>query len=176
MNFDVSRFSLLRIARAPYIPKNPTNFVKLFPVKIKIILVPHAGTVLGDKALSYAIKLAKWSGATINILHTVEPLPGPPPLVFSKKERAKIQKEIDYTIQGLVDDIKEELKSRVDFCRSSGINANYIVSKGRPEIEIANYAKQKHIDLIIMTKRRKIPGMVGFLRMGSVSRKILEIS
>ncbi len=150
--------------------------LKVFPVRIKNILVPHAGTIFGDKALSYAISIAKHTGATINILHAVEPLPRPFPVLFSKKERNRIQKELDQTTNALVDDIKDELKKRVDFCKSKSINANHIVVKGSPEDEIINYAKTHHVDLIVMTKRRKIPGVRGLLKLGSVSRKIVEIS
>jgi nucleotide-binding universal stress UspA family protein len=149
--------------------------LKLFSAHIKSILVPHAGTALGDKALSYAITIAKSSGATINILHSVEPLPKPPPMVFAKREDRLAQKELEEITQNLIEDIKSELKKRVDYCKSKNINANYIVMRGRPEDEIAEYVKAHHIDLVVMAKRRKIPGIRGFLRLGSVSRKVLEI-
>lgn len=148
--------------------------MKKFPVKIKNILVPHAGTPLGDKALSYAIHLAKSFGATINILHVVEPLPSPPLFVFSKTERRKIGKELDSITRSLSQDIREELKNRAEFCRSKNINANHLVVKGRPEDKILDYAKKHHIDLIVMAKRRKLPSLQGILKLGSVSRKVLE--
>lgn len=159
-----------------YLKKQAKSGLKIFPVHIKNILVPHAGTLLGDKALSYAVKIAKLSGATINILHSVEPLPGPPPMVFAKKQDSQMRKEIEQTEEALVQDIKEELQKRVDYCKSKGINANNIVVKGRPEDEILKYSKNHHIDLIIMAKRRKIPGIRGMLKLGSVSRKVLETS
>ena len=149
--------------------------MKFYPIHIKNILVPHAGTALGDKALSYAIKIAKVSGATINILHSVEPLPGSLPLLFAKKD-IQIQQELEQTQQALAEDIKEELQKRADYCKSKSINANSIVVSGRPEDEILKYSKKHHIDLIIMAKRRKVSGIRGMLRLGSVSRKILEIS
>lgn len=150
--------------------------MKQFPVHVKNILVPHAGTLLGDRALSYAIKIAKPIGATINILHAVEPLPSPPHILFRKKAELKIRQELKDTEDSLVDDIKEELYNRADFCRKKCINANSIVVKGRPEDEILKYSKNHHIDLIVMAKRRKVSGFSGMLKLGSVSRKILEIS
>lgn len=149
--------------------------MKQFPVHIKNILVPHAGTILGDKALSYAIKIAKPSGATINILHAVEPLPIPP-MIFTKKQDIQVQKELAQTEKALAQDIKEELQSRADHCRKKNINANSIIVRGRPEDAILKYSKKHHVDLIIMAKRRKVPGIRGMLKLGSVSRKILEIS
>jgi nucleotide-binding universal stress UspA family protein len=159
-----------------YLDRTIGSELKIFPAHIKNILVPHAGTTLGDKALSYAIKIAKFSGATVNILHVVEPLPDLFPIVFSKKEILQMHAELGQTTQALVEDIKEELKKRVDFCKSKGINANHIVIKGKPEDAIINYAKAHHVDLIVMAKRRKVPGIRGMLKLGSVSRKILEIS
>lgn len=143
---------------------------------IKNILVPHAGTILGDKALSYAIKIAKPSGATINILHAVEPLPSPPSMIFARKQDIQMQAELARTEKALVEDIKEELQDRANYCRKKSINANSIIVKGRPEDEILKYSKKHHVDLIIMAKRRKIPGIRGMLKLGSVSRKITEIS
>ena len=158
-----------------YLRKSIRADLKQFPVHIKNILVPHAGTVLGDKALSYAIKIAKPSGATINILHAVEPFPSSP-MIFAKKQDIQMQKELAQTEKALMQDIKEELQNRADYCRKKSINANSIVVKGRPEDEILKYSKKHHVDLIIMAKRRKVPGIRGMLRLGSVSRKILEIS
>jgi nucleotide-binding universal stress UspA family protein len=145
-------------------------------VHIKNILVPHAGTTLGDKALSYAIKIAKPAGATINILHAVEPLPSPPPILFAKKQDLQMHEELAQAEKSLVQDIKEELQNRAEYCRGKNINANSIVVTGRPEDEILKYVKKHHIDLIVMAKRRKVPGIRGMLKLGSVSRKILEIS
>jgi nucleotide-binding universal stress UspA family protein len=143
-------------------------------VKIKNILVPHTGTSLGDKALSYATHIARSSGATVNILHVVEPLPGPPLFVFSKSESKQIRNELEGITNALVKDIREGLKARADFCKAKNINANYLVVKGRPEDEILNYTKNHRVDLVVMAKRRKLPGMSGILKLGSVSRKVLE--
>ena len=61
---------------------------------IKNILVPHAGTLGGDKALSDAIHIAKITGATINILHVIEPFSDPPKFVFTSTERREIQSKL----------------------------------------------------------------------------------
>jgi nucleotide-binding universal stress UspA family protein len=143
---------------------------------IKNILVPHAGTLGGDKALSDAIHLAKITGATINILHVVEPIPGPPKFIFSSTERKTIQSELKNAENIVKKGMDEDLKDRVKICQSKNINANYKVTTGIPEKEIMKFTKEKGIDLIIMAKRRKIPGIKNFLKLGSVSRKILEVA
>ena len=143
---------------------------------IRNILVPHAGTPGGDKALSDAIHIAKLTGATINILHVIEPLQGPPKFVFSTSEQKKIQTELKEVTFSIRKGIEDELKDRVKICQSKNINANQKITSGFPEDEIMKYATNHDIDLIIMAKRRKIPGVKGFLNLGSVSRKILEVA
>jgi len=141
---------------------------------IKNILVPHAGTLGGDKALSDAIHIAKLSGATINILHVIEPFPEPPKFVFSSTERKKIQAKLKNVEMNIKSGISEELEDRVKICKSKKINANYKVTLGKPEEEIIKFSNKNNIDLIIMSKRRKIPGLKNLLNLGSVSHKILE--
>ncbi len=141
---------------------------------IKNILVPHAGTLAGDKALSDAIHIAKITGATINILHVIEPLEKPPKLIFTSTERSEMQSKLKDTINVIKKNMEDELKSRIKICKTKSINANYKVTTGIPEDEIMKFSKNHDLDLIIMAKRRKIPGIKGFLQLGSVSRKILE--
>lgn len=143
---------------------------------IKNILVPHAGTLGGDKALSDAIHIAKITGATINILHVVESIPGPPRFIFSSTERREIQSELRKAEKTVKKGMDQDLKDRVKICKSKNINANYKVITGIPEKEIIKFSTEKDIDLIIMAKRRKIPGIKNIFKLGSVSRKILEVA
>ena len=57
----------------------------------KSILIPHAGTKAGNKALEHAKKLAKSNNSKITILHVVEKIPTPPGITFiyERKEWAK---------------------------------------------------------------------------------------
>lgn len=141
---------------------------------IKNILVPHAGTLAGDKALSDAIHIAKITGATINILHVIEPFSDLPKLVFTSTERREIQSKSKDAVNVMKKGMEEELESRIKICKSKSINANYKVIAGIPEDEIMKFSKNHNIDLIVMAKRRKVQGIKGFLQLGSVSRKILE--
>ena len=72
--------------------------------------------------------------------------------------------------------MEDELKSRIKICKSKNINTNYKVTIGIPEDEIMKFSKNHNIDLIVMAKRRKALGIKGFLQLGSVSRKILEVA
>jgi nucleotide-binding universal stress UspA family protein len=143
-------------------------------MQLKNILVPHAGTPGGDMALRKAIYFAKSSGATINILHVIEPIFRPPTFYFTKSESKFLQKEFGKQSGNIKTAMEKELKKRTQLCHSKNINATYKVTVGVPEEEIKKWAKYYDSDLIIMSKRRKIKGIKGVLKLGSVSRKILE--
>ena len=93
---------------------------------IKNILVPHAGTLAGDKALSDAIHIAKITGTTINILHVIEPFSDPPKLVFTSTERREIQSKSKDAINVMKKGMEDELESRIKICKSKSINANHL--------------------------------------------------
>lgn len=143
-------------------------------MKLKNILVPHAGTPGGDMALRKAIFFAKSSGATINILHVIEPIFRPPIFYFTKSESKLLQKQFTKQTNEIKTAMEKEMKKRAEICHSKNINATYKITVGLPENEINKWAKYYDSDLIIMSKRRKIPGIKGVLKLGSVSRKILE--
>lgn len=68
------------------------------------ILVPHAGTTAGDKALKHALFVAKSSSARIILLHVVEQIPRPPMFALSSSEQQKLLKNI----HNADEDIKKE--------------------------------------------------------------------
>ena len=138
----------------------------------KKILVPHAGTKAGDKALTHAKKLAKIHNSQLTILHVVERIPTPT-MTFDyhraqwhkdlKQAQSEMKKELFAQVSGLADELKKE-----------GINVTPKVVSGYPDEEIARIANSDDYDCIVMAKRRKLPGLKAILKLGSVSRKILE--
>ena len=137
------------------------------------ILVPHAGTKAGNKALDHATDLAKKHNSKITILHVMEKIPTPASITFNyeKKEWAKQLKtarrelkiEIEKGMQKLADSLKEEK-----------IPVTVKVIEGYPDEEIARIANSDDYDIIVMAKRRKLPGFKAILKLGSISRKVLE--
>lgn len=139
----------------------------------KKILVPHAGTKAGNKALSHAKKLAKIHNAKLTILHTVEKIPVPPSMTLDygrgewreelKKAKIEMKKDAQNSLQKFADELKKD-----------NISASVKVVEGYPEEEIAQIANDGDYDLVVMAKRRKLPGIKAILKLGSVSRKVLE--
>ena len=136
------------------------------------ILVPYAGSGAGDKALKHAIAMAKDYDAKITILHVVEDIPVP--LSFEYPERMKIVNELDQIKDELKGEMQKQLDAMVADLGKHKIKIDTVVVNGYPDEEIARIAADEKYDLIIMAKRRKLKGIMGVLRLGSTSRKILE--
>jgi len=139
----------------------------------KSILVPHAGTKAGDKALVHAKEIAKKHDSEITILHIVENIPIPPTITFSI-ERKELAKELKQARIDMKKEMHKTLDKKAEKLRNQGIPTTVKVLHGYPDEEITRIANESHFDVVIMAKRRKLPGLKAILKLGSVSRKVLE--
>ncbi len=142
----------------------------------KSILVPHAGSPAGDEALKHAIVIAKSSKAKILILHVVEDEPYSSYIGFQLHDSQieSIRRRWLAEHRKVKAIMKKEMLKRVKFCNKNKIKAELKITTGLPEAEIIKLLKKQKIDLIVMAKRRKLPGIKSLLTLGSVSRKIVE--
>ena len=141
----------------------------------KKILVPHAGTPAGDKALKHAIVIAKSSKAKILILHVVQDVPHAPlSLALHPSQIDSIKKQLREVTRDMKAVMQKEMLKRIKFCNKNKVKAELKVTIGVPTEEIVKSVRNQKIDLIVMAKRRKLPGVKILLTFGSVSRKILE--
>ena len=140
----------------------------------KTILVPHAGTPAGDEALKHAIHAAKDTSARIIILHIVEKISHPPSFALSSSEREKLVKSIDDANESIMEEMKAEMKTRNQQCKDNGIESEIKVAIGDASEIILDEVEKENVDLIVMSKRRKLKGVKKLLSLGSVSRKIVE--
>ena len=139
----------------------------------KKVLVPHAGSPAGDKALEHAAKIAKDNSAEITILHVVEDIPIPPLLTLNF-EGQKLANDIRSARGELKMAMHETLDAKAKNLQKQGIAASVEVLHGDPYEEITRTIDDGSYDLTVMAKRKKLPGIRGILKLGSVSRKILE--
>jgi len=140
----------------------------------KKILVPHAGTPAGDKALKHAIHIAKSDSSEILILHVVEALQNPPTFALSGLEGNALVKAFRKAAKQSVINREKEMEKKVEYYKLQNINIKYKVVVGYADEVIIKYVKNYKFDLIIMAKRRKLLGIKKLLSLGSVSRKIVE--
>lgn len=139
------------------------------------IIVPHAGTLAGDKALKHAVHIAKFDSSEILILHVVEALQRPPTFALSGMESKALVREFRKAARQSVINREKEMKKKVEHYKLQNINIRYKVVIGYADEVITRYVKNHKFDLIIMAKRKKLSGIKRLLSLGSVSRKIVEI-
>lgn len=143
-------------------------------VKLQNILVPHAGTPAGDKALELAIHIAKPDSAKIILSHTIEEIHHPITFALAESERQNLLKNINDANESIKKEMEKEMKKRKSQCEQHNLEAKIRISVGDPAEQILSLVKEEKIDLIVMAKRRKLKGVKKLLSLGSVSRKIVE--
>ena len=140
----------------------------------KKILVPHAGTPAGDKALKHAIHIAKSDSSEIILLHVIEDFPHVPVFSLHASQISKIKREIAMVTKDMKAVMEKAMLKRVETCQKNEIKSHLKVVTGLPAEAILKIVKNQKIDLIVMAKRRKLKGIKSLLTLGSVSRKIVE--
>lgn len=136
------------------------------------ILVPHAGSSAGDEALQHAVMMAKDNHAKITVLHVVENMPIPLSLEYS--ERKKITDSLNQIRSEMKREMRKQLDAKAAELGKSGIEIDTVVVHGYPDDEIVRISAAEKCDLIVMAKRRRLTGIMGVLKLGSISRKIIE--
>ncbi len=139
----------------------------------KSIIVPHAGTSGGDEALKHAIHIAKSNSSKIIILHVIEDMPHVPILLHSS-QMASIRKQLREITRSMMDHMEDEMSKKTKLCEKEGISSHVKIASGDAFDEIIKIEQNQKIDLIVMAKRRKLKGIKRLLKLGSVSRKVLE--
>ena len=136
------------------------------------ILVPHAGSGAGDEALKHAMGIAKDNNAKITVLHVVENIPIP--LSLAHYERKKVTDNLTQIRSEMKKEMGKQLDAKAAEFEKHGIEVNTVVVHGDPVDEIVRIAAAEKCDLIVMAKRKKLTGIMRMLKLGSVSRKVLE--
>jgi universal stress protein A len=141
----------------------PTTAATTTPVipgfKLKEILVPVDFTKCTEKALSYAVPFARQFGATVTLLHVVEP-------TFMPAVEMGVVVEVDSK-----EDVQRELeKLRTRF--AGEVSCQIMMRRGIAESEIVNAARELASDLIILSTH----GRSGLdrLLLGSTAERVVR--
>ena len=137
------------------------------------ILVPHAGTPAGNKALEHAKEIAKLHNSKVTLLHVVEQIPTPPSFALGD-ERAEWRKQLSNARREMKIEMYKRMEKLAKKLREENIPTSIKTLHGYPDEEIVRIANSCNHDLVIMAKRRKLTGLKAVLKLGSVSRKVLE--
>ncbi|MGC9152287.1 MAG: universal stress protein [Vulcanisaeta sp.] len=131
---------------------------------ISKILLGYDGSKAGDKALDYAISIAKSFNAKLYILHVIEE---------GKIAIAPDSSMYPSLIETMEKQGKDLVSRAVEKAKSSGVDAEGLLEVGADAAEtIINIANKLNVDLIIVGSRG-LKGLTRFL-LGSVSEKVVR--
>ncbi len=131
---------------------------------ISKILLGYDGSKAGDKALDYAISIAKSFNAKLYILHVIEE---------GKIAIAPDSSMYPSLIETMERQGKDLVSRAVEKAKSSGVDAEGLLEVGADAAEtIINIANKLNVDLIIVGSRG-LKGLTRFL-LGSVSEKVVR--
>lgn len=141
-----------RPASAPHFPVNR-------------VLVPIDFSKTSVAALRYAIPLTQQFGATLDLVHVIEPTPflsdmDNMPLAMSDAEVAQR--------------VAAELSSLARREVPSGVQVNSVVRHGKPYQEIAEAAKERHADLVVIATHGRT-GLQHTL-LGSTAERVVRLA
>jgi nucleotide-binding universal stress UspA family protein len=130
-------------------------------IVLKRILIPHDFSETSDEAVKYAMALGRTFGARLYFLHValqaIDEFEVELPVGLEESQRAGIRDRLLRVVTPQED---------VEF------NPEFAVRKGTPAAEIARYAADEDIDLIVMGTHGR--GLVGHMMLGSVAEKVVR--
>ena len=145
----------------------------------KIILVPHDGSAMSDKALDKAVEIAKLAKESqIIIIHVIPEIPTP---IFSKVIRSPNTGEVitfsEYMLslyQEMESQMRVKLEDKKKKYNLDDILIEIFITVGSPSDKILEYASEKNVDLIVIGSIG-VTGISKFFKgLGSVSRSVSE--
>jgi nucleotide-binding universal stress UspA family protein len=142
-----------------------------------IILVPHDGTGMSEKALDKAVEFARALEAKIILLHIVDDRIVPPSdtIGFVSDEEPSLEDVKTQLIRIVKQGAELMLKDRISKVKQLGIDVRFMMGVGSPAEEIVIISESEHADLIIMGSRR-LNEIFKNVALGSVARKVSEIA
>jgi nucleotide-binding universal stress UspA family protein len=132
---------------------------------ITSILVPTDFSENAHRALNHATELARVSGASVHLIHIVEPVVYPADWSYAQVGFADIEQE-------LVDNATKELGKLNDELSAMGIEVHTTVRRGRASDEICTYSTEHSISMIVIGTHGR-SGLEHFL-FGSTTERVLR--
>ncbi len=131
------------------------------------ILAPIDFSNHSDLALKYAIEQCVRFGATLHLVHVVEPAAYPADWGYSQVGFVDLEKE-------LVQSAEKELSKLQEYVQERGVTATTAVLRGKAADELVEYAEEQGIGLICISTHGR--GGLEHLLFGSTTERILRKS
>ena len=144
----------------------------------RIILVPHDGYEMSDKALKYAIEIAKGLNTNIKLIRVVEEVLDVSTMShWNNIERAQLKRNIEKDRAQIRQKEYKRLEKLVSLSNSRGVEASSLVLEGDgAEKIVSTIKKEKPFLVVIGSNRLKLKGLSKIRALGSVARKLSEKS
>lgn len=135
------------------------------------ILVPLDGSEMGERALAHAQTLAKLGGGTVYLIRVFTRHPGSAPAAGSRSlaAAAELARQLE---EAEISAAEEYLEHTAADLQGEGIKVETAVHEGQAHEHILEYARQEHVDLIVMSTH----GHSGLKRMllGSITDRVIR--
>ncbi len=134
------------------------------------MLVPVDGSRHARRAVGAAVEIAKRYGSSVYLLHAIRNLSLPREILAMIAAGEVTQSRMEI-LEDSADIILDSARERFEKAGIEDVQSKYLI--GDPAWKIAEYAKEKKVDLIVIGHRGLGPG--GEL-LGSVTRKLLNLT
>ena len=136
-------------------------------IKIDNVLVPTDFSEASDSALVYGRTLARTFNGRLHVLHVVDDA-----VLFAGIDGYSL--DVAAVLGGMVDDAEKRVLTCLSEDDWREPKTMTEVRTGGPAVEIAKYAKEAGIDLIVMGSHGR--GFISALLMGRVAEKIVRVA
>jgi nucleotide-binding universal stress UspA family protein len=143
-----------------------------------MILVPHDGYSMSNRALKYAIEIAQGLSMDITLVRVIDEI-----LDFSTMshwrniERARVKRDVEKPRAKAREKEYKKLDKLILLSKSMGVEASSLALEGNAAEKIIwTIKKKKPYIVVIGSNRLKLKGLSKIKALGSVARKLSEQS
>jgi nucleotide-binding universal stress UspA family protein len=144
----------------------------------RIILVPHDGYDMSDKALKYATEIAKGLNMSIKLIRVVEEVLDVSTMShWNNIERARVKRDVEKLRAQIQEKEYKKLEKLVSLANSRAIEASSLVLEGDATERIVSTIKKENPYLVVIgSNKLKLKGLSKIRALGSVAKKLTEKS
>lgn len=144
----------------------------------RTILVPHDGHLMSDRALRYAIDIAKAMKMRIKIVRVIEEAIAISALPQLRDvERERVRKDLEQEIAKIQEGEYNKLQKQLATANSKGVEASALVVEGDIAQKILSVINKDDPYIVVIGSRRlQSRGLSRIKFLGSIARKLSEES
>lgn len=144
----------------------------------RTILVPHDGHSMSDKALKYAVDIAKSMDMRIIIVRVIDEMISISTMAQVRDvERDRLRKDMESQLAGEREQEYNKLKKQLSIANSRGVEASALVLEGDAVKKIISTINEEKPYIIVVGSRKlQSRGLSKLNFLGSIARKLAEES